>query len=124
MTKTNKLSRGGPGGGYGSKQHVKTSIKTGSGSHSTRPSYVAQLGNKVGSHVTNTGDTGYRGAKFHDQRNFQPVKFGNSVALNVGKGGCGTGRKLYGQAGSQGQHRNANPGNPPPNARRDALEQE
>jgi hypothetical protein len=24
--------------------------------------------------------------------------------LNVGKGGCGTGRNLYGQAGTQGTH--------------------
>jgi hypothetical protein len=32
------------------------------------------------------------------------VPFGNEVALNVGKGGCGTGRTLYGQAGTQGTH--------------------
>src|SRR6516164_9319923 len=104
-----------PAGGYGSKQHVKTSVRTGTGSHSTRPSYVAQLGNKVGSHVTDTGDTGYRGAKFHDQRNFQPVKFGNEVSLNVGGGGPGKGRTLHGQAGSQGCHGTPAAGNPPPN---------
>jgi hypothetical protein len=46
------------------------------------------------------------------------------VALNVGGGGCGTGRTLYGQSGSQGQHGSVNPGNPPPNRQRDALENE
>jgi hypothetical protein len=38
---------------------------------------------------------------------------GNSVALNVGKGGVGTGRVLYGQCGSQGTHGPTAPGNPP-----------
>jgi hypothetical protein len=42
--------------------------------------------------------------------------------LNVGKGGCGTGRTLYGQAGSQGTHGATNPGEPRPNAQRDALD--
>jgi hypothetical protein len=32
----------------------------------------------------------------------------------VGKGGCGTGRTLYGQAGSQGTHGTPDRGNPPP----------
>jgi hypothetical protein len=44
--------------------------------------------------------------------------------LNVGKGGCGTGRTLYGQAGTQGVHGATSPGSPRPNPRRDALEGE
>jgi hypothetical protein len=79
----------------------------------------AMQGNKV---TSKPGTTSYKGEPLHGGRSFQPVPFGNAVALNVGKGGCGTGRKLYGQAGSQGQHGNVNPGNPPPNSRRDALE--
>jgi hypothetical protein len=94
------------GGGFGSRQHVETKVRTGSGSKSTRPAGVSQAGYAVGDHATNRpGSTGYRGEKLHSpERNFQPVKFGNEVALNVGKGGCGTGRTLYGQAGSQGTH--------------------
>jgi hypothetical protein len=51
------------------------------------------------------GTTDYRGEKLHNpERNFQPTKFGNEVALNVKGGGPGTGRTLYGQSGTQGQH--------------------
>jgi hypothetical protein len=94
------------GGGYGSRQHVEKPVRTGSGSKSTRPAGVSQIGYMVGDHSTNRpGSTEYRGEKLHSpERNFQPVKFGNEVALNVGKGGCGTGRTLYGQAGTQGTH--------------------
>jgi hypothetical protein len=109
-----------PGGGIASRQHVQTPIRTGSGSKSTRPAGVSQIGYAVGDHSTHRpGSTGYRGEKLHGpaERNFQPVKFGNEVALNVGKGGCGTGRTLYGQAGTQGTHGATNPGNPRPQGR-------
>jgi hypothetical protein len=104
------------GGGYGSRQHIETKVRTGTGSKSTRPAGVSQIGYQVGDHTTNRpGSSGYRGEKLHSpERNFQPVKFGNEVALNVGKGGCGTGRTLYGQAGLQGTHGATNPGNPQP----------
>jgi hypothetical protein len=63
------------------------------------------------------GTTSYRGEPLHNpERNFHPVKLGNEVALNVGPGGCGTGRTLYGQAGSQGQH-GAVAGSPKPQGR-------
>jgi hypothetical protein len=101
-----------PGGGPKSKNVVEPRVRTGSGSHGTRPGGAASIGQSYGSHVTNKDDTGYRGPKFHSERNFQPVPFGNEVALNVGKGGCGTGRTLYGQAGSQGTHGATNPGRP------------
>jgi hypothetical protein len=104
-------------------KNVQPSVRTGTGSHSTRPAGVNMLGAMQGNKVTSQkGTTPYTGERLHNDRNFQPVKFGNEVALNVGKGGCGTGRKLYGQAGSQGTHGNTNPGNPPPNSQRDALE--
>src|SRR5262249_38503601 len=109
------MARGNGGGGYGSRPHVGKSVRTGSGSRSTRPAGTAQIGTAVGDHVTHRGDgTGYTGERLHNpERNFQPVKFGNEVALNVGKGGCGTGRTLYGQAGSQGTHGQPAPGNAP-----------
>jgi hypothetical protein len=83
------------------------------------------FGQMQGTHTTNRRtESSYRGEPLHNDRSFQPVKFGNEVALNVGKGGCGTGRTLYGQSGSQGTHGATNPGNPRPNTQRDALENE
>jgi len=96
----------GSGGGIGMNKNVQPSVRTGSGSRGTHPGGVAQLGQHVGDKAThgNPTGTGYRGEPLHQGRSFQMTKFGNEVALNVGKGGCGTGRTLYGQAGSQGQH--------------------
>jgi hypothetical protein len=91
-------------------KNISPPVRTGSGSHSTRPGYAGQLGQSQGNHTTNKGETSYRGERMHDQRSFQPVPFGNEVALNVGKGGCGTGRTLFGQAGTQGQHGAVDPG--------------
>jgi hypothetical protein len=54
-----------------------------------------------------------QGDPLHSGRSFQPVKFGNEVALNVGSGGCGTGRTIY-KTGSQGTQGTTNPGNPRP----------
>ena len=112
-----------PGGGIASRVNVQPSVRTGTGSRGTRPSGAASIGQSYGSHITNKSDTGYRGPKFHDDKSFQPVKFGNEVALNVGKGGCGTGRTIY-ACGSQGMQGQPAAGNPPPNRQRDALEQE
>jgi hypothetical protein len=100
----------GSGGGLGMNKNVSVPVRTGSGSHSTRPGYAGQIGASQGSHVTGERDSSYRGEKMHDARSFNPVKFGNEVALNVGPGGCGTGRTLYGKSGSQGQHGSVNPG--------------
>jgi hypothetical protein len=51
------------------------------------------------------------------------VKLGNEVALNVGPGGCGTGRDVH-HCGSQGTHGPTNPGSPRPNRYRDPLNNE
>jgi hypothetical protein len=101
------------GGGYGSRQHVEKPVRTGTGSRGTNPGGVGQLGQSQGSHVTRGQESSYRGEPLHSGRSFQPVPFGNEVALNVGKGGCGTGRTLYGQSGSQGLHGGVAPGNAP-----------
>src|SRR5690348_8775334 len=87
----------GSGGGIGMNKNVQPSVKTGSGSRGTRPAGVQMLGTMQGDHVTTHGGsaTGYRGERLHNDKNFQPVPFGNEVALNVGKGGCGTGRTIY-----------------------------
>jgi hypothetical protein len=77
----------------------------------------------VGDHVTQRGEsTGYTGEKLHNpSRDFQPVKFGNEVALNVRGGGPGVGRTVY-ASGSQGTQGAVNPGDPRPNSQRDALD--
>jgi len=108
-----------PGGGPSSKNVVQPNIRTGSGSKSARPAGVAMFGSMQGGHSTAHGGapTGYTGERLHNDKSFQPTKFGNEVALNVGKGGCGTGRTLYGQAGSQGTHGATNPGSPRPQGR-------
>ena len=113
-----------PAGGPKSKNVVQPSVRTGTGSYGTNPGGVGQLGQKQGSHITRHSDSDYRGEPLHSGRSFQPVPFGNEVALNVGKGGCGTGRTNYGQSGSQGTHGATNPGNPRSNSQRDALENE
>jgi hypothetical protein len=117
-----RTSGKGSGGGYGSKQHVETKVRTGTGSHGTRPAGVNMLGAMQGNKVTSQrGTTSYTGEPLHGGRSFNPVPFGNSVALNVGEGGPGKGRTLHGQSGSQGCHGSPASGNPPPNAQRHAL---
>ena len=119
MTKGHK-----PAGGIKSRVNVSPPVRTGSGSRSTNPGGVGQLGNKQGNHLTHgRGATSYTGEPLHSGRSFQPVKFGNEVALNVGKGGPGTGREVM-ACGSQGVHGATNPGSPRPNTQRDALENE
>src|SRR5262249_44527299 len=112
-----------PGGGPSSKNVVRPNVRTGSGSHSTRPAGTNKLGNKQGSHVTRGQESSYRSEPLHGGRTL-PTKFGNEVALNVGKGGCGTGRTIY-SSGSQsgsGGHGPSNPGNPRPTPSRHIIE--
>jgi hypothetical protein len=89
----------GSGGGIGMNKNVQPPIRTGGGSHSARPGGVRQLGQSQGSHVTRHSDSDYPGEKLHNaSKDFQPVPFGNQVALNVKGGGPGTGRTLHGQS--------------------------
>jgi hypothetical protein len=74
-----------------------------------------------GSHVTRGEESSYRGDPLHSGRSFQTVPFGNEVALNVGPGGCGTGRTIY-KTGSQGTQGTTNPGNPRPVPARHVIE--
>jgi hypothetical protein len=114
----NPNSKGVTGGGankYVSGQHV-------GGSPNTRKvdvGAVADIGQAKGTHVM--GDGGRETNRpntplYKEARDYVPM--GNEVAKNVGRGGVGTGRILYGQAGSQGQYGNANPGNPDPGAKK------
>jgi len=110
------------GGGISSRVNVQPSVRTGTGSRGTHPGGVAQLGQHTGDKAThgNSKGTGYRGEPLHNNRNFNLTKFGNEVALNVGKGGPGTGRDIH-PAGGQGCHGQPAQGSPPPNRYRDPL---
>jgi hypothetical protein len=107
-----------PGGGIASRVNVRPPVRTGSGSRGTRPGGAASIGQSYGSHITNKSDTGYRGPKFHSDRNpAMSVPFGNEKALDVGPGGCGTGRTIY-KTGTQQQYGS---GGAPEPAGRDIL---
>jgi hypothetical protein len=106
--------------GISSRHFVEPRVKTGSGSKGVSPGWAGQKGQMQGNHITNKDSTGYRGEPKFTGQNFQPTKFGNEVALNVGKGGPGTGRDVH-PCGSQGmQGRPEASGNPSPS--RDILE--
>jgi hypothetical protein len=60
-----------------------------------------QLGEMQGNHSTDSGDMPFRREPLYQEPNFQLVPLGNTLTNNVGKGGPGTGRTLYGQAGTQ-----------------------
>jgi hypothetical protein len=112
------MARSNAAGGHGSKVVVDKPVRTGDGSKSISPGWVGQRGNLQGNHVTESGgkSTGYKGEPKFTGKNFQPTKFGNEVALNVGKGGPGTGRTTY-HCGSQDMHGQPAQGNPPAQGR-------
>jgi len=108
------MARSNAGGGYGSSVVTERPVRTGSGARAIGPGGVSQLGNKVGSHVTRGQDSDYRGDAFNIGRGYNPVPYGNEKALDVGGGGCGTGRTIYSsgsQSGGAG-HGPSNPGDP------------
>ena len=111
------MTKGSGGGGYHSRQHVEKPVRTGTGSRGTRPAGTAQIGIMYGDHSTAHGGapSGYTGERLHGGRSFQPVPFGNEVALNVKGGGPGTGRTIY-KTGTQCQT-GTNPGDPRPRGR-------
>jgi hypothetical protein len=112
--KRNQLSgSGGKGGGPGSRALTPrvTTYFGGRPSSRVNPGEADQLGQQMSNHVT--GDMGGRSTKLPNPATpmiggsmpgVGATKLGNEVALNVGKGGVGTGRVNYGQSGVQGQH--------------------
>lgn len=103
-----------PAGGIGSRVNVRGPVRTGAAAKGINPGHVAQTGTALGNRAMEK-QTSYRGEpKFTAGPTFGAVPLGNEVARNVGAGGVGTGRTLYGQAGTQGCHGKPDPGNPPP----------
>jgi hypothetical protein len=105
-----------PAGGIGSKNVVRKPVRTGAGAKAKVVAGVAQIGQRQGNHITEQGATSYGGVSMRDGAGYNPVKYGNEVALNVGAGGPGKGREVM-RTGSQGCHGSANPGNPTPKAK-------
>jgi hypothetical protein len=92
------------GGGYDSLKYNPTRQGTREkpATHKVSEEASAQLGASVG----------FRAPTLYQGQGYQPVKHGNELATNVGKGGPGTGRVTY-ASGSQGTH-GAVAGNPSP----------
>ena len=109
--------RSNAGGGIGSCVVVEKNVRTGKGGRGVSPRGASQIGSSMGNHSTERAAilTGaveplYQGPAPAGNT----VQYGNQKALDVGKGGVGTGREIIGKSGSQGQHGRANPGNPTP----------
>jgi hypothetical protein len=100
---TNKLSRGSAAGGLGSNKVVRPGVRTGAAARGTSPKGVSQIGSSMGNHITDRREPAtkavepvFQGRAAHGGN----APLGNAVALNVGKGGPGTGRDVS-RSGSQ-----------------------
>lgn len=82
-----------PGGG-GKSKVVHPGIKTGSASRGSSPAAAGQLG----------ASAAFKKDQVDFGRAYTGAPYGNQLATNVGRGGPGTGRTLYGQGGTQGTH--------------------
>ena len=81
------------GGGKAMNKNVSASVRTGTGSKGSTPAAAAQIG----------ASTAFRKDQVDAGPAYNPTKYGNEVALNVGKGGPGTGHTVM-PCGSQGTH--------------------
>jgi hypothetical protein len=83
-----------PGGGIKSRVNVERPVRTGAPRERIRHSGVAQIGIRVGNHVTNQGATGYGGINPFGAGQGYPSKLGNEVAATTV---CGVGgsRTIY-----------------------------
>jgi hypothetical protein len=107
-----------PAGGIASNKITQQSVRTGKPARQWHQGGVSQFGESVGAHTTNKGESNYRGdpvrGSYRSAGTPGSVPLGNQLATNVGVGGPGKGRTLYGQSGFQGMHGAPNPGNAPP----------
>jgi hypothetical protein len=110
----------GSGGGYGSRPVSHRSAgKTEPRTHAKHVGGVSQFGEAIGTHRTSGTESSYRGDPIRAGRGYEPPGMISDPVKAVGVGG---GRTIY-KTGSQCQT-GTNPGNPRPNPRREALEQE
>jgi hypothetical protein len=88
--------------GISSSKLVRPGVQTGSGAQGRTAGYAAQIGTALGNRAM-TGPAPRAQAPMATPTLKTGCALGNEVALNVGKGGPGTGRTVYG-SGSQAQH--------------------
>ena len=99
----------GSGGGLGMNKNVRRGMSQGDRARAMNPKGATQVGTNRGNHATNSAKI-LRGDRAPVRGNRKPVNgpggvpLGNALATNVGNGGPGAGRTLYGQGGSQGLH--------------------
>ena len=92
--------------GIQSKNKVRVPQRLGSGAKAINHAGASQIGAAQGNHFTTGGENGrmnsrYGGVDLYSTGpGYNKAKFGNELALNVGKGGPGTGRTVY-ASGSQ-----------------------
>ena len=92
---------------------VKVGVRTGGPNKRVGPGYASQIGSALGNHAQEQGQKVLRPQEpMYGKGPSLQSELGNAVALNVGKGGCGTGRTLYGKSGSQGTYGTPVAGNP------------
>jgi hypothetical protein len=116
------------GGGVRSRVVTEKPVRYGDRARAMSPKGVSQIGTQRGDHATAKarllkGDVESVRGPLKPAGGPGGVALGNEVAKNVGKGGAGTGRVLYGQSGSQQQY-GAGAGKAPKAGGRDALEGE
>jgi len=87
---SNKLSKGGSGGGIDSNQRREVRVRTGSGSKGASPRGVSQVGGSYGNHATDRVSKSAGAVEpMYGGPSFNPTKFGNelSAATKCGPGG-------------------------------------
>src|SRR5215475_717251 len=93
------------GGGVTMNKNVRVGVRAGPASTNViNPKRTSQIGTAVDPRAVERVRAGTA----------SQVPLGNQLATNVGKGGPGTGRTLYGEAGTQGMHGSSVAGNPRP----------
>lgn len=85
------------GGGAGSRVNKSVGVRKGASATGVRPGATAQFGSAIGNHATSVGRVLRGGAEKYSTATPAGgrVPLGNEVALNVGKGGPGTGRTIH-----------------------------
>jgi hypothetical protein len=105
------------GGGIGSAVNKNVGVRTGAPRHAVNERGVSQIGQQLGNKATDKARTLSGAAEsVITSKVGLSVPLGNEVALNVGKGGPGAGRNLYGQSGTNQQY-GAGTGSPRPPGR-------
>jgi len=95
------------GGGISSRVVKQVDIKSGSPNLTAySPRGVSQIGAAQGSRLDRAGSFTTRNSAlpYSDGQRKDFVPLGNSLTNNVGPGGPGSGRTLYGQGGTQSVH--------------------